>query len=193
MAIHHELKAYKSKINLPLFNDVAVFVMDTAEAGPMQRAGLYERCPFLYLQDGAFQEKYGFLYLGELLERYEERFGMAVQDLRAIALALGYTRDLQKKEMFVGSQKEDFLRKVRQNAGGDIYLAGALYLLEEGRSNAADREQKITSTEFSSTEDLLFAVSLLQDREDAFPRFKTQLIRLLGTERTMPVLGTRRR
>ena len=140
MAMQHELKAYEAKINLPLFNAVAVFVMDTAEAGPMQRAGLYERCPFLYLQDSAFQEKYGFLYLGELLERYEERFGMAVQDLRAIALALGYTRDLQAKEMFVGSQKEDFLRKVRQNAEKDIYLAGALYLLEEGRDNASERE-----------------------------------------------------
>ena len=57
MAIQHELKAYEAKINLPLFNAVAVFVMDTAGAGPAQRAGLYERCPFLYLQDSAFQEK----------------------------------------------------------------------------------------------------------------------------------------
>ena len=180
MAIQHELKAYEAKINLPLFNDVAVFVMDTAGASPMQRAKLYERCPFLYLQDGAFQEKYGFLYLGELLERYEERFGMAVQDLRAIALALGYICDLQKKEMFVGSQKEDFLHKIRQSAEKDIYLAGALYLLGEGRNSAAEREEQLAAAAYAATEDLLFAVSLFQDHEQAIQRFKPQLIRLRG-------------
>jgi len=68
-------------------------------------------------------------------------------------------------------------------------LNGALYLLGEGQSGMTERELKLTSIEFSSTEDLLFTVGLFQDRERAFLNFKPQLLRLLGPERTMPVLG----
>lgn len=146
--------------------------------------------PLLYPSvSGAFQEKYGFLYLGELLERYEERFGMNVPDLRAIALALGLTREFTTHEMFVGSQRENFLRNVQQAAEGDIYLTGALYLLNEGSSGMAEYEQKLAAAQYTATEDLLFAVGLFPDQAQAFLRFKPQLLRLLGRERTMPVLG----
>ena len=93
MQLHPELQDYAAKIDLPLFDSIVAFVLDTAEATSAQRAELRRQCPFLPGQaDGsAFQEKYGFLYLGELLERYEERFGMTVQELRAIALALAYS------------------------------------------------------------------------------------------------------
>lgn len=87
MTLKTELQAYGAKINLPLLNNITAFVLDTTEATRAQRAELRQQCPFLTQASGeAFQEKYGFLYLGELLERYEERFGMAVPDLRAIAL-----------------------------------------------------------------------------------------------------------
>lgn len=184
-----ELKAYEAKINLPLLNDITAFVLDTVEATYTQRNELYARCPFLYSRENTFQEKYQFLYLGELLERYEERFGMSIQDLRAIALALGFTQNYLTSEMFVGPQKENFLRKVRQSADGDIYLNGALYLLEEGQSGMAERELKLTNRQYDSTEDLLFAAGLFQDHERAFLHFKPQLLRLLGPERTIPVLG----
>lgn len=184
-----ELQCYQPKINLSLFSDILAFALDTAEASYAQRAALTQRCPFPFSQGGGFQEKYGFLYLGELLERYEERFGMTVPDLRAIALALGYTHDVTTDEMFVGSQREDFLRRVTKAAPGDIYLTGALYLLHEGSSGMAEYEQQLTDTQYTATEDVLFAVSLFQDRERAFLRFKPQLLRLLGQERTIPVLG----
>ena len=190
MPLQTELHAYGAKINLPLFNSIVSFVLDTAEATRAQRAGLRRQCPFLTSASGeAFQEKYGFLYLGELLERYEERFGMAVPDLRAIALALAYTRDLTTPEMFVGPQRADFLRKVRKAAGGDIYLSGALYLLDGGRDSAADREPALTGADYAFTEDLLFVLGLFQDRERAFLHFRTQLLRLLGKNRTMSVIG----
>ena len=92
MPLQTELTAYSAKINLPLLNSIVAFVLDTAEVTRAQSAEPYKRCPFLTPQDGStFQERYGFLYLGELLERYEERFGMNTQDLRAIALAMAYT------------------------------------------------------------------------------------------------------
>ncbi|MDE7260833.1 MAG: hypothetical protein K2N78_02040 [Oscillospiraceae bacterium] len=191
MRLQTELQAYSAKINLPLLDSIVAFVLDTAEATHAQRAGLRRQCPFLSMSasGSAFQEKYGFLYLGELLERYKERFGMTVQDLRAIALALAYTRELTTPEMFVGPQRDDFLRKIRKSAGGDIYLSGALYLLDEGKDGATDRELKLTGADFDSTEDLLFVLGLFHDWEQAFPHFKPQLLRLLGRERTMPVLG----
>lgn len=89
------------------------------------------------------QEEYSFLYLGELLERYEERFGMTPQDRRAIALALGYTTSIATDGMFVGSQRADFIQSVRRNAPGDIYLTGALYLLHEGQSDGPAYENQL--------------------------------------------------
>lgn len=184
-----ELQCYQEKINLPLLNEIVSFVLNTAEATHAQRAALYRRCPLLYPQPGCLQERYGFLYLGELLERYEERFGMSTQDLRAIALALGFTRDFTSDTMFVGSQREDFLRKAAKAASGDIYLTGALYLLDEGRSGMVEREQALTALQYDSTEDLLFVLGLFQDHTRAFLHFKPQLLRPLGRERTVPILG----
>lgn len=191
MPLLHELNAYGAKINLSLLNSLTAFVLDTAGATRAQRVALCRSSPLLRPDSsgGAIQEKYGFLYLGELLERYEERFGMSAQDLRAIALALAYTRDLTTPEMFVGPQRENFLRRIRKAADCDSYLAGALYLLDEGRDGATDRELKLTDADYDSTENLLFTLSLFQDRERAFLQFKPQLIRLLGRGRTMPVLG----
>lgn len=190
MTLQTELHTYAAKLNLPLFNHIVAFVLDTAEATRVQRAELHQQCPFLTQASGeAFQEKYGFLYLGELLERYEERFGMAIPDLRAIALALAYTRNLTTPEMFVGPQRDNFLRKVRKAADGDAYLTGAPYLLDEDRDGAAGLELKLTGADYGSTEDLLFVLGLFQDRERAFLHFKPQLLRLLGKARTMPVLG----
>lgn len=189
MPLQNELSAYTAKINLPLLDSITAFVLDTAEATRAQRGELYRQCPFLTRASGeAFQEKYGFLYLGELLERYEERFGMTVPDLRAIALALAYTRSLTTPEMFVGPQRDNFLRNVRKAAAGDVYLSGALYLLDDSRDGATDRELKLTDADFDSTEDLLFVLGLFRDQQRAFLHFKPQLLRLLGRERTMPAL-----
>lgn len=188
-----ELKLFSSQINLVLLNDIIAFVLSTSEATYAQKRALSKRCIFLD-QDadgGAVQAKYGFLYLGELLERYEERFQMPIQDLRAIALALGYTRDIVTDAMFVGSQRTDFLRKLNRMAGGDLYLTGALYLLQPDSGKDAIAEDKLIY-EYSTIEELVFAVSLLQNSETIFPRIKEQLLRLLDNGRTVSVLGNMR-
>ena len=128
-----ELKLFSGQINLVLLNDIIAFVLSTSEATYTQKRALSKHCIFLD-QDadgGAVQAKYGFLYLGELLERYEERFGASIQDLRAIALALGYTKEITTDAMFIGSQRTDFLRKLNRMADGDLYMTGALYLLTD--------------------------------------------------------------
>lgn len=133
-----DIKVFDGIVNTSLLNEIVAFVLDTAGADYAQRKELESRCIF-YDKDAsgdALQEKYGFLYLGELLERYEERFGMPAPDLRAIALALGYTSDLLTDGMFVGTQRVNFLRQLQGHRDGDIYVEGALRLLEGSTAGA---------------------------------------------------------
>ena len=82
-----ELAAYESAISLPLLNDIIAFVRDTSKADSSKRTALRRNCIFLdrNAKGFAFQEKYGFLYLGELLERYEEGFGISVWKVSLIS------------------------------------------------------------------------------------------------------------
>ena len=184
-----EMRAFEAQINLTLLDNIISFVFRTVSPTPPQRKLLEQRCmfPIRAVSAQVFQEQYGFLYLGELLERYEERFGMPEADRRAIALALGYTRDIATKEMFVGSQRADFIQTVERAAQGDVYLTGALYLLSEGDSEGPAYEKRLTERQYARTEELVFAMSLFEP-ERALALSKAQLVLLLGPNRTMPVL-----
>src|SRR5699024_11626106 len=59
-------------------------------------------------------EAYSLRYPGEVLERFEEKLGTDIRILRALALALGYTRRCQADTMFVGNQRNDFIQKLRK-------------------------------------------------------------------------------
>lgn len=184
------MSAYGLQINLKLLGDIIAFVVTTAKANYAQVEELRKRCIFpLSSTSEAMQRDYGFLYLGELLERYEERFGMTLPDRRAIALSLGYTRDIATPEMFVGSQRADFIQGVRRCAEDDLYLTGALYLIHGGESGAVVLEQRLKDRAYTQTEELIFAMSLFPDGEQALAQFSDQLVALLGKGRTLPVFG----
>ena len=155
MPIKPEWSALESEINISLLNDIIAFVQDTAKAEHVQRSLLRDRCILMSeeAQGSKFQEKYRFLYLGELLERYEERFGMSIQDRRAIALALGYTKDMLTAEMFVGNQRNAFLQELLRHVDGDIYLMSALYLLNEGQSGETAWLERLYAYAYDKTEE----------------------------------------
>lgn len=189
------MSVFAAQINLKLLNDIIIFVVNAAKANAAQQKELRTRCIFP-LSPGqpaasAMQREYGFLYLGELLERYEERFGMTPPDRRAIALALGYTSDITTPEMFVGSQKGDFIQAVRRHADAepDIYLTGALYLIHRKECTVVILENHLKEWTYTKTEELIFAMSLFPDKEQAFAQFGGQLVELLGKGRTLPVFG----
>lgn len=186
-----EMNALEKQVNMTLFQDLMAFILDTTKANSSQVCAIRERCifPFYTAENGEFQKKYGFMYLGELLERYEERFGMTLPEFRAIALALGYTQDLTPDDMFVGTQRVNFLKKVQRASIGDIYLTGALYLLYEGQSIAGEYEAAVYQTQYTKTEDILFAMSLFPNTEEIFLRFKPLLLHLIGKKRSIPVMG----
>lgn len=187
----NEINAFSGKINLTLLNDIVEFVVETAATPYQLQKKLYAQCPFLMSEskNGAFQEKYRFLYLGELLERYEQRFGMPIQDRRAIALALGYTKEIATDDMFVGNQRDVFIQSIRQYVNLDVYLTGAMYLLAVDEGDREDLEKILLKMQFKSTEDIIFVVSLFPDFKDALSNYKSSILRLFGSERSISTLG----
>lgn len=189
-----EMKAYEGQINLDLFNEIVAFVLQSAAATYSQKKDLSSHCVFMApdVEPVSLQQKYEFLYLGELLERYEERFGMEAADLRAITLALGYTRQFLRPEMFIGSQREVFIQKAEGKKDGDVYLTGALYLLCEDEEKAESMEAQLRGAQYEHTEELIFVLSLFPDDEQTLRQFMPAMLRLLGHGRTIPVLGNTR-
>lgn len=105
--------------------------------------------------------------------------------IRALALALGKTRALQSDNMFVGNQRGSFLQMVRRTSNGDVYLQGALYLLETDMPRRHALLDKLAATEYVKTEEALFVLSLFDDQEEGYRTMHSQLLRLLGKERTL--------
>ena len=132
-------------------------------------------------------ETYNLRYPGEVLERFEEKLGADMRILRALALALGYTRQCQADTMFVGNQRNDFLQKLRRTAGTDVYLQGALYLLESDAPQRRARLEELAAREYARTEEVLFVLSLFDDTEAGYQAMRPQLTRLLGPDRTLPL------
>ena len=138
------------------------------------------------------QNKYGFKYFGELLERHEDKIGAEVCHLRAIALALAFTRELVTDDMFVGNQRINFIRKIERLSKDDTYLKGALYLLYEREERGDKLRAELIHAEYRNTEETLFILTLFENFEEALEAIKPQLLRLLGPERSMSVIHNAR-
>lgn len=180
-------EAYQEKVNIELFNETIAFVAATSPSEKVTDIIQQLQQTHLWYQrvNNVLPEKYHVRYFGELLERHEERIGNDIKDLRALALALAYCNEIIVDEMFVGNQNINFIRKVRSLADEDLYLKGSLFLLEEG--GAQQIFQSIAEAEYHNTEELLFALSLFADYTLGFEHFKPQLLRLLGSGRTVSV------
>lgn len=85
-----------------------------------------------------------FRYPGEVLERMEQ-YGYSSDDdyISAMGVVLWMKETLsakQMEEMFVGTQLEDFIKRIKKKAGDNLYLLYELYLYEK-----VDRKQILTS------------------------------------------------
>lgn len=180
---------YENVINIPLFNSILSMAISTTQKEntgeaynkAIQRTIWGER---LYSYEKYF-EPYTLRYLGEVLERFESKFGTDSKHFRAVALAFAYSLPFADSSMFIGRQKDIFLSKLRKAAPSDIYLQGALYLYEQ------DKEQlrALSKRAFTNTEDILFVLSLFDDKDSGFEALRPELIRLLGADRTLPVFN----
>ncbi|MBE5040791.1 hypothetical protein [Ructibacterium gallinarum] len=176
-------EAYANEINIELFNDFVAFVMEAAENDIFDfRRSIKEKCIWYECTHTDVPEKYDFRYPGEMLERYEERYGSNIKNIRALALGLAYSNDILEKNMFVGAQKANFIREIRALAGGDFYLQAALYLLNGKKETAL---KKLLDEKTIATEKLIFLLSLFDDMLSGFRFLTPKLLKAFGEDRSI--------
>lgn len=179
---------FQKDIDLTLYHAFAELVVQTAQDGEARILYRQLEARQIWQEDqnvSSYFEAYSLRYPGEVLERFEEKLGTDMRILRALALALGYTRQCQADTMFVGNQRNDFIQKLRRTAGTDVYLQGALYLLETDAPQRRARLDALAAREYARTEEALFVLSLFDDPEAGYQAMRPQLTRLFGPDRTL--------
>lgn len=182
--------AYQEVIDLTLYHAFVELIVQTAQDDEARILYRQLKTRQIWQKDqnvSGYFETYSLRYPGEVLERFEEKLGADMRILRALALALGYTRQCQADTMFVGNQRIDFLQKLRRTAGTDVYLQGALYLLETDAPQRRARLEELAAREYARTEEALFVLSLFDDSEAGYQAMRPQLTRLFGPDRTLPL------
>lgn len=181
-------ESYENIINIKLFNEIVSFIIETTNVNcngfinNLKNRNIW----FERTLNNNIQEDYGFKYFGELLERYEQRIGTDIKDIRAIALGLGYSREIITDDMIIGTQLVDFINKIKRLSENDMYLKAALYLYDENRYYNLFEE--IALQKFNTTEDVVFALSLFYDTKHGFDFLEKQLQELLGKSKTISVI-----
>lgn len=176
-------KAYENILDLPFYYQMRDLITRSTEkksGGKAKRLFFGEEMP-----EQTMEDQYGLRYPGEVLERYQERCGEGRKILRAGALALADRKDLLEESMFVGNQKESFLRKIRALAGKDIYLGGALYMLSEKESERERLRTLLLEYSFCSTQEVLFVLSVFNGEFSVWDRLYPALVTFLGKGRTI--------
>ena len=109
------MQAYKNIINIELFNMLVSFIIETTkiDCNDFINKLKHKNIWFKKISNNNIQEKYGFKYLGELLERYEQRIGTDIKDIRAISLALAYSKEFITDDMITGTQLVDFIKRIK--------------------------------------------------------------------------------
>lgn len=189
--------AYEKILDLDLFNALLALVVKMSD----NKDAMLEYSRFISQKSlwasrcndpGAYFAQHELRYIGEITERFEERIGSRPEIFRALALALGFALPFLTDSMFVGTQREDFIRRLDKEAGNDLYLQGARYLLTTDPMERKQLRSQLAGDTYQRTEDAMFVLSLFDPQEDEFPAMRPQIARLWGVDRTIPLLGNGR-
>lgn len=132
------------------------------------------------------EDSYGFRYPGEVLERLAEKTEVAGPQIRALGLALGLTRRLQEKEMFIGTQMGVFRKKLEGYfEENTLYIWGIRYLLDEKTRKVFN--EKLLAYPYEKLEEILFAISVLPEDKKLWETVKGKLNERLGKKREIVV------
>lgn len=137
----------------------------------------------------SIEQSYGLRYLGEIFERYEERIGGDIKNLRAIAFAAAQMKKYLKSDMFVDSQDRKFIQRIRPLCGEDLFLAGALYGLTESCSEKKAIYKQFNHYKYEHTYELIFALAVIHEEATAWKEFYGLTVKFLGNGRDLPVYG----
>lgn len=189
--------AYEKILDLDLFNALLALVVKMSD----NKDAMLEYSRFISQKSlwasrcndpGTYFAQHELRYIGEITERFEERIGSRPEIFRALALALGFALPFLTDSMFVGTQREDFIRRLDKEAGNDLYLQGARYLLTTDPMERKQLRSQLAGDTYQRTEDAMFVLSLFDPQEDEFPAMRPQIARLWGVDRTIPLLGNGR-
>ena len=113
-----ENEAFDKIINIELFNSIINFIVNTTDIDSHDfLKNIKEKNIWFKNEcDISIQNRYEIEYFGELLERYEQKIGNDIKDIRAIALSLAYAKDLITENMITGTQLVDFIIKIKELA-----------------------------------------------------------------------------
>ncbi|MBE6774376.1 MAG: hypothetical protein E7544_09160 [Ruminococcaceae bacterium] len=176
-------EAYDKSINIGLFNEFVAFIASSSkEITSYFYNEMRKRCIWYSTVSNSITNKYGFRYPGEMLERYETRFGSDIKDIRALALALAYTQSVHEENMFVDRQKANFIRKVKSVSDGDLYLKTAIYMLDGKR---IEELEALCASEYNATEEVIFLLSLFDDAQIGYMALKDKLVSALFENRSI--------
>lgn len=184
-----ENEAFEKKVNIELCNKLINYIIKISDNDYRSTLkNISDKCIwFKSLNNVDMQKDFQVKYLGELLERYEEKIGDNINDIRAIALALGFTTESITNNMIVGNQLVNFITKINTMAKDDIYLQGALYLYNNKKNE--QYKTNLLKNYYLETEDLIFVLSLFDDIEKIYTLLRDQIIELLGKKRTIGVIN----
>lgn len=184
-----ENEAFEKKVNIELCNKLINYIIKISDNDYRSTLkNISDKCIwFKSLNNVDMQKDFQVKYLGELLERYEEKIGDNINDIRAIALALGFTTESITTNMIVGNQLVNFITKINTMAEDDIYLQGALYLYNNKKNE--QYKTNLLKNHYLETEDLIFVLSLFDDIEKIYTLLRDQIIELLGKKRTIGVIN----
>lgn len=184
-----ENEAFEKKVNIRLCNELINFIALTSDKDSKGILNKLEKKCIWFEKNGVVEihEICQFEYLGELLERYEEKIGNNIDNIRAIALAIGYSTELITSNMIIGNQLINFVNKINVMAKNDIYLKGALYLYDNKKY--VEYKKELLNKEYDNTEDIIFVFSIFDDIEKTFDILNKQIISLIGINKTIRAIN----
>ena len=185
------VKAYEDQFNVELFNAAVQLAVETTEANK-EVTGLIQTVSALpwYRKVSAsdYFESQDIRYFGELLERYAEKLNDTPENTRAVALAMAWTVPILTPNMFVGRQRDDFIRKLKLMAADDAYVSIAMYRLSDGIMRDKWRANLLVR-EYHHTEEIIAALCSMENPSTDYDDFRPALVKLLSNSRMLPVDG----
>lgn len=137
--------------------------------------GVWCRCDYV---EETIQNEYGFRYFGEMLERFEERIGTDIKNIRALAIGFSMFDGILPDNVYVAGQRDSFIKRLEKNAD-DYIIDYALQIIKNGEID--------TDTEFDSTEKLVLVLSMAIDFSQTFEKLKPQLTEFFGVKKNITV------
>jgi len=183
---------FQKAVNLDLFRATLAMIAHISEKKEALRQWRKCKHSVIWWEDHVDYEEYfkdsGLRYPGEVLERYEEHFGPGKENLRAVSLALGYAVPFLTQDMFIGGQKESFLRKLCKESENDVYLQAARYLLEPDVLAQQTMLKEMSECEYTKTEEAMLVMSLYMEQSEGFLKMQSQLFRLWDKDHTVSLI-----